>query len=81
MIQSNHHFRLLAFVQKLCDDTGNSDLYQPGKYQFKNIYLAIKQVLIDQYLTNWYSKLQASNKGKHFNLFKHEHKREAYLSI
>lgn len=38
-------------------------------------------MLVDQFITDWNGKLQASNKGKLYYLYKQEHKREDYLTI
>lgn len=45
----------------------------------KCVHLVIKQTLVDQFISDWRSKLQSSNKGKTYNLFKTEIKLEPYL--
>ena len=82
MLQSDFSFKWLEAVRNILNKTGNTHLFlNQSHIVTNNIHLIIKQVLTDQFITEWNCKLQASNKGKLYYLFKQEHKRENYLTL
>lgn len=71
MLQSNARFKWFDYVRSIFDQTGNTDiLLNQNVITSRNLHLIIKQTLNDQFLTKWRSKLQLSNKGKQYSLFK-----------
>ena len=69
-------YRHLFFNLQILDLTGHSDHFL-NQNNIRTSYILIKRTLIEQFIQEWNGKLEGSNKGKQYKLFKH--KLEKYL--
>ena len=81
MLNSDYTFKWLDYVKSTLDLTGHSEIFlNQNSSNLCNVHLLMKQTLIDQFITDWFSRMQLSNKGKLYNLFKYQFEREDYLT-
>ena len=74
------HFKWIAYVKSIFDETGLSFIWNDQMYMDKNILKSIlKQNLTDQFIQNWFSQINSSSRGEFYGLFKHEFKLEPCL--
>ena len=81
---NTHNFqsKWINKIQNILTEIGRPDIWQ---YQNLNLHKNTKDlvnaILKDQYLQDWYSQLQNSNKGKNYSLFKESISLEKYLIL
>ena len=69
LLYRNRHCKWLTCNRNILDLTGHSDLFLNQNNIWKS-YILIKRTLIDQFIQEWNGKLEGSNKGKQYKLFK-----------
>ena len=70
LLYRNRHCKWLTCIRNILDLTGHSDLFLNQNNIRKSSYILIKRTLIDQCIQAWNGKLEGSNKGKQYKLFK-----------
>ena len=79
LLYRNRHCKWLTCIRNTLDLTGHSDLFLNQNNISKSSYILIKRTLIDQFIQEWNGKLEGSNKGKQYKLFKDNIELEKYL--
>ena len=81
MLNSPQTYKWLDYIKQIFNETGNTYIFEaPNHINTNNVHQTIKQTLMDQFLQEWEAKLNTSNKGKHFLLFKNNIKLEKYIT-
>lgn len=76
----NRSFRWINFIKCIFDDAGMSEIWQVQEHVNVNfIKTSLKQRLQDQFIQQWFVKIDASSRGKYYSNFKTEFGLEPYL--
>ena len=80
LLTDNINFKWISYLKSIFDNTGLSHiLIQQYPVDLKQLKIAVKQKLTDEFIQDWFNQIENSSRGEFCGFFKEEFCQENYL--